>query len=40
MIRVLIVDDHRLVRIGLTRMLAEARGIVIVGGSGLRRSAR
>jgi two-component system invasion response regulator UvrY len=31
MIRVLIVDDHRLVRIGLTRMLAEARGIVIVG---------
>ena len=31
MIRVLIVDDHRLVRIGLTRMLAEVRGIVIVG---------
>ena len=31
MIRVLIVDDHRLVRIGLTRMLAEAKGIVIVG---------
>ncbi len=31
MIRVLIVDDHRLVRIGLTRMLAEARGIAIVG---------
>jgi two-component system, NarL family, invasion response regulator UvrY len=31
MIRVLIVDDHRLVRIGLTRMLAELRGIVIVG---------
>lgn len=31
MIRVLIVDDHRLVRIGLTRMLADARGIVIVG---------
>jgi two-component system invasion response regulator UvrY len=31
MIRVLIVDDHRLVRIGLTRMLAELRGIIIVG---------
>jgi two-component system invasion response regulator UvrY len=31
MIRVLIVDDHRLVRIGLTRMLVEAKGIVIVG---------
>ncbi len=31
MIRVLIVDDHRLVRIGLTRMLTEAKGIVIVG---------
>lgn len=31
MIRVLIVDDHRLVRIGLTRMLTEVRGIVIVG---------
>jgi two-component system, NarL family, invasion response regulator UvrY len=31
MIRVLIVDDHRLVRIGLTRMLADAKGMVIVG---------
>lgn len=31
MIRVLIVDDHRLVRIGLTRMLAEVRGIIIAG---------
>ena len=31
MIRVLIVDDHRLVRVGLARMLAEARGITIVG---------
>jgi len=28
---VLIVDDHRLVRIGLTRMLADAKGMVIVG---------
>ena len=27
----LIVDDHRLVRIGLTRMLADAKGMVIVG---------
>jgi two-component system, NarL family, invasion response regulator UvrY len=31
MIRVLIVDDHRLVRVGLTRMLAEVRGIAVVG---------
>jgi DNA-binding NarL/FixJ family response regulator len=31
MIRVLIVDDHRLVRFGLTRMLADAKGISIVG---------
>jgi DNA-binding NarL/FixJ family response regulator len=31
MIRVLIVDDHRLVRMGLTRMLADVRGIVVVG---------
>jgi len=31
MIRVLIVDNHRLVRIGLTRMLADAKGMVIVG---------
>ena len=31
MIRVLIVDDHRLVRFGLARMLADAKGISIVG---------
>jgi two-component system, NarL family, invasion response regulator UvrY len=31
MIRVLIVDDHRLVRVGLTRMLSDARGMTIVG---------
>jgi two-component system, NarL family, invasion response regulator UvrY len=31
MIRVLIVDDHRLVRFGLARMLADAKGIAIVG---------
>ncbi len=31
MIRVLIVDDHRLVRVGLARMLGEAKGITLVG---------
>jgi two-component system invasion response regulator UvrY len=31
MIRVVIVDDHRLVRIGLTRMLADVAGIKVVG---------
>jgi len=31
MIRVLIVDDHRLIRIGLTRMLADVTGIKVVG---------
>jgi two-component system, NarL family, invasion response regulator UvrY len=30
-IRVLIVDDHRLVRTGLTRMLTKASGIEVVG---------
>jgi len=30
-IRVLIVDDHRLVRVGLSRMLAKAPGIDVVG---------
>ena len=31
MIRVLIVDDHRLVRFGLAKMLADAKGISVVG---------
>lgn len=31
MIRILIVDDHRMFRFGLTRMLAEAKGMQIVG---------
>ncbi len=31
MIRVLIVDDHRLVRIGLKRMLTDLHGIAVVG---------
>lgn len=31
MIRVLIVDDHRLVRFGLAKMLTDAKGISIVG---------
>lgn len=31
MIRVLIVDDHRLVRTGLGRLLADIRGIEVVG---------
>jgi len=31
MIRVLIVDDHRLVRVGLAKMLADAKGITLVG---------
>ena len=31
MIRVLIVDDHRLMRMGLAKLLADAKGIVLVG---------
>jgi DNA-binding NarL/FixJ family response regulator len=31
MIRVLLVDDHRLFRVGVRRMLADAKGIQIVG---------
>lgn len=31
MIRVMVVDDHRLVRVALTAMLADARGIEVVG---------
>jgi DNA-binding NarL/FixJ family response regulator len=31
MIRVLIVDDHRLIRIGLAKLLADAKGIALVG---------
>ncbi len=31
MIRILLVDDHRLFRLGLTRMLQDAKGLQIVG---------
>jgi len=31
MIRVMVVDDHRLVRLGLTRMLTDAQGIKVIG---------
>jgi two-component system, NarL family, invasion response regulator UvrY len=31
MIRVLLVDDHRLFRVGVRKMLAEAKGIQIIG---------
>ena len=31
MIRVLVVDDHDLVRTGITRMLADISGLLVVG---------
>ena len=31
MIRVLVVDDHDLVRTGITRMLADIDGLYVVG---------
>lgn len=34
MIRVLVVDDHQLVRTGISRLLADAEGIEIVGQAG------
>ena len=34
MIRLLIVDDHRLFRFGLRKMLQDAKGIQIIGEAG------
>ena len=31
MIKVLLVDDHDLVRVGIGRLLDDARGIIVVG---------